>query len=764
IGPFSLQSPGGGATAYAIGGTAWYRKHFKLAEEDAGKRVILYFDGIYMESEVWVNGKRAGNHPYGYTAFWFDITPFLNDAGQENVVAVQVNNLGHNARWYSGSGIYRNVSLLVTDPLHVAVDGVYITTPEISDASAEVRMQLTVNNKSGQTKEAGIAVRLLDPEGVIAGETSRTVMIDPDGNTVVTEKVNIEDPRLWSLSSPDLYTAEVTVRDGEAISDVQSQTFGIRSVEISMDKGFVLNGEPMILKGGCMHHDNGLLGAAAFDRAEERRIEIMKANGFNAIRCAHNPPSKAFLDACDRLGMLVVDEIFDVWEQPKFMPDGAHLFFDEWWERDVESWILRDRNHPSVFMWSIGNEIMEAADSTGLHIARQLIDEVDAMDPSRPLSEAMQDMQGVFMGRSGWYDQEEHMALLDVVGYNYKDNYYVKDHKLYPEKIIYGSETFPLTSFEYWQLTEQLPWVIGDFVWTGMDYLGESALGNTGYVPEGTPEPPSLSDMVNSGVPMDMESMSAFMGALPEELPATFVAWCGDIDITGEKKPQMYFKDILWDNSQVEMLVHEPIPKGMIERSSNWGWPAEKHSWNWKGNEGTPLKVRVFTKGDRVVLELNGEKIGENAVSADTRYTAVFEVPYQPGELKATAYQDGPELGSIILGTTGNAVGIRLVADRTSIRADRNDLSFVSVLAVDENGETVKDASVQVSLSLSGDGELAATGNADPQDMASVNSRVVRTYNGMAQVILRPFARQGTMLLKASSEGLAPAELEIRVE
>lgn len=763
IGPFSNKSPGGGATGFAIGGTGWYRKHFTLENSDAEKRFALRFDGVYMDSEVWVNGNPVGSNAYGYTPFWFDITPYLNEPGEDNVVAVKVNNLGHNARWYSGSGIYRNVHLTVLDPLHVAVNGVYITTPRITSGSADVLLEVTVQNENDHETDANVSVSVMAPDGIPVGETDGSLSIVQGGKAIFSSTVNLTDPLLWSVSTPHLYQAEVVIRDGNKVTDRYLQSFGIRSIEISAEKGFVLNGESMLLKGGCMHHDNGLLGAAAFDRAEERRVEIMKANGFNAIRCAHNPPSAAFLDACDRLGMLVINEIYDVWELPKFMPDGSHLFFRDWWRKDMEAWILRDRNHPSVVMWSIGNEIMEAADTSGLEIAKDLIAVVRRLDPSRPVSEAMQDMAGVFTGKSSWYDQEEHMALLDVVGYNYKELYYEEDHRRYPERIIYGSETFPPRSFEFWQLTEKHPYVIGDFVWTSMDYLGEAGVASTQYVPEDTPEPPSLEDIVNSGVPIDLESIMAAMGSQSPTLPATFVAWCGDIDITGEKKPQMYYKDILWDNSPLEILVHAPIPEGMIERISMWGWPDEKPSWNWRGNEEKPLQVRVFTKGERVSLELNGETIGEKAVSADTRYTAEFDVPYQPGELKAIAYQNNQEIASKVLSTSGEAAAIRLLADRSEITADRNDLAFLTVEAVDEYGQLVNDATVKVLLSLTGNGELAATGNGCPDDMESVNRPVVKTWNGKAQAIVRPFADAGTITLIAESEGLTSAELEIVV-
>lgn len=762
IGPFSVRSPGGSGTGYVIGGTGWYRKHFTLKKSDAGKTVILRFDGVYMNSEIWVNGYLVGNHPYGYTPFWLNITQYLNKPGEDNVIAVKVNNTGRNARWYSGSGIYRNVYLTVIDPLHVSVWGTYITSSAVSDESADINFQITIQNDADKAADASVFVRVISPDEEIVEKFEGIVKLDANGMNIFKKIVNLKNPLLWSVSSPNLYKAEVTIRNGKKVTDRYVQSFGIRHIEYSAEKGLLLNGEKVLLKGGCIHHDNGLLGSAAINRAEERKIEIIKANGFNAIRCAHNPPSEALLDACDRLGMLVIDEIFDAWERPKVPPMGSHLFFKEWWKKDVETWMLRDRNHPSVIMWSIGNEILEAADSSGLRIAKELVNAVRSLDPTRPVTEAMQDMEGVFTGRSGWYKQADHMALLDIVGYNYKLDYFEKDHELYPERIIVSTESFPAQSFEYWQAVEKFPWLIGDFVWTCMDYLGESAVAKTSYVPEGTPEPPTLQDILASGVPIDLEKlMKEFFSRKIDSLPATFVAWCGDIDISGEKKPQMYYKDVLWDNSKLEILVHAPTPAGMVERTSMWGWPDELSSWNWKGNEGKPLRVRVFTKADKVKLELNGSTIGEKEVSADTRYTATFDVPYQPGELKATAFKAGNLFATKILKTTGEVAGIRLIADRSIIKANRNDLAFVRIEAVDDNGQLVPDAAVNVKLTLTGNGEFAATGNACPYDMASVNKTNIKTYNGRAHAIIRPFTKAGKINIKAESPGLTGKVLEI---
>lgn len=755
IGPFSKSSPGARSTGFVLGGTAWYRKHFKLDKADAGKTAILRFDGVYMESEVWVNGKPAGNHVYGYTPFWFDITPFLNKTGKDNVIAVKVNNTGRNSRWYSGSGIYRNVHLTITDPVHISIWGVHVTTPEISANSSDINLEVTVQNDADKAIDALISVRIIAPDATVAGKAEGSVKINTREKSVFRNKIVVEEPVLWSVSSPGIYLAEVTVNAGDKIIDQYIQSFGIRYIEVSAEKGFLLNGEPLELKGGCMHHDNGLLGSAAFDRAEERRVEIMKANGFNAIRTSHNPPSEAFLNACDRQGMLVIDETFDMWERPK-NPQDYHLFFKDWWKKDVEAMILRDRNHPSVIFWSIGNEIPERADTSGIRIAKSIISYIKQMDTTRPFTNAINGLRG-----NTWDATAGAFELLTVGGYNYRLNQYEPDHEMFPDRIMMGTESFPMEAFENWQQVEKHPYVIGDFVWTGMDYLGEVAIGRSQYIsPDQQRLPrtgmPPAGGMPASGPPPNMANTYSRPSPWP-----WFDAWCGDIDIAGGKKPQMAYKDILWGNSKLEMNVHAPIPEGKIESISRWGWSDEWPSWNWKGNEGKPLQVRIFTKADNVRLELNGKVIGEKAVSVDTKYIAVFDVPYQSGELKAIAYENGREIAVKAIKTSGEAVGIRLVADRSSIRADRNDLAFVTIEAIDENGQVVSDAAIKVKLTLTGNGELAASGNAGPNDMESVNKPVVKTFNGKAQAIIRPYATAGTISLKAESEGLRQGVLEI---
>ena len=542
----------------------------------------------------------------------------------------------------------------------------------------------------------------------------------------------LKDPALWSINSPQLYQAITEVSFNGKIVDQQTTTFGIRSIEFSAEKGFLLNGEPIELKGGCMHHDNGPLGSATIDRAEERRVELMKKFGFNAIRTSHNPPSRQFLDACDRLGVLVIDEAFDQWQRPK-NPEDYNLYFDKWHQRDLEAMVLRDRNHPSVIFWSIGNEINERVDPSGLEIMKNLSAIVKKIDTSRPITEAI----CFFWDHPGykWETTVPAFAQLDVGGYNYKLDEYENDHKIAPERLMMGTESFPLQAFENWQMVEKHPYVIGDFVWTAMDYLGESGIGHS-----------SVKKDTKDTFSMDWPWYNAY---------------CGDIDICGFKKPQSYFRDVVWKVSNLKMAVHSPIPSGMKELVSYWGWPNEQQSWNWAGSEGQKLQVNIYSNYPEVRLELNGKVIGTKTVSAETKLTAAFEVQYEAGELKAVALKDGKEIESKVLKTTGKPAKIRLTADRSELKASRNDLSYVTVEVVDETGAIIPNANLPIQFKVEGAGELAAVENGNPADMKSFRSPQVTSFNGKCLVILRPTGTSGEIKLKAESENLQGAELSI---
>ncbi len=733
--PFSKDSEGGKATGHFPGGTGWYLKTFTLEQWQQKKRLNLYFEGAYMETEIWVNGQKATYHPYGYTSFFCDITPYCKFPGESNTLAVKVSNKGKNSRWYSGSGIYRHVWLETTDPVYIEPWGTYITSTDIKPDLAEVKINAEISNSTNKILKPEVEINIFDPSGNIAGSSSEKISIDAGKKVTVAIVIKVSDPLLWSVDSPSIYNAVVSLRAGTRYYDSFGTTFGIRSISFSAENGFLLNGRQIKLKGGCVHHDNGFLGSAAIDRADERKAELLKANGFNAVRCAHNPPSEKFLEACDRVGLLVIDEAFDHWQKPK-NPEDYHRFFNEWHVKDIESMVLRDRNHPSVIMWSIGNEIQERVDSSGLAIARELKSIVKKNDPTRPVTAAICE----FWDNPGksWKDTENAFEVLDVGGYNYQWRNYEKDHAIYPGRIMNGTESTAMERASNWDLVEKYPYILGDFIWTAIDYLGESGIGNTRY------------------------SRSQDKEVNFRDWP-WFNAWCGDIDLTGNKKPQCAIRDILWGNSKIEMLIHSPVPSGSFEKVSYWGWPDEIASWNWKGSEGRLMQVRVFTRYPAVRLYLNGKVVGEDKVISDgaDKYTVRFRISYKPGTLKAVGLDGGLEKDSIILVTAGKVSGIELNADRINLKASKNDLSYVQISLRDNSGNLVQDDDMKLNISVSGEGTIAASGNSAPDDMESFRSLTPKTFRGRALVILRPSGKPGTMTLKVSADGLPEVSTNI---
>jgi len=809
IGPFDKSATDKMSSGYTIGGIGWYRKSFTTKPEDIGKTFYLQFDGVYMNSDVWINGKHLGFHPYGYTPFYYDITSFLNQTGQQNVVAVRVRNEGLNSRWYSGSGINRHVWLTTVNPLHVDISGgIYVTTPEVSEGSADVRVVTTLVNSGSTDEEAVIKTQLFNASGKIVANAASESRISSGQTVEIVQDLKVLNPDLWSTDDPKLYTARISLVKDENEVDVSRESFGIRSIKIDARNGLTINGKPLELIGGCYHHDNGPLGAASIDRAEERKIEILKKYGFNAIRTSHNPPSPALLDACDRLGMVVIDEIFDMWENPKKEKD-YHLYFREWWKKDVDSWVKRDRNHPSVIMWSIGNEIREAADTSGYRIATNLTGAIRSLDPTRAITEAMLGMgAGSAPGRTRWDDFETHLELLDVVGYNYAFSRYESDHEKYPERIMVGTETNPPFALENYELVKKLPYVIGYFVWTATDNIGEAGVGlpqlrdinepdfqrqfnpPTGVAPAqprprtgdnfappadmpgmpGTQTGPrqpgqrSTTPSGGQGTPVARPTPGAGAGGgfFRRDTWPVYTNYQGDIDLIDNRKVPSFYQYVVWGKSKVEMFVHRPVPEGKREVTSRWGFPDELKSWNWEGNEGKKFLVHVYTRCPKVKLELNGKVVGEQDVDPTKSITATFELPYESGSLIARCYENGKEIASETIKTTGKPESIRLTADRTRINTGNNDLSYVMAEILDKDGNIVPDAdNIIISFEVSGSGKVAGVGSGDPRDMSSFQQPRKKTWQGVCMAVVRPGAEPGKIMVRASSEGLRGASVVI---
>ncbi|KAA2241742.1 glycoside hydrolase family 2 protein [Chitinophaga agrisoli] len=724
--PFSPDAVSQVSGGFTTGGTGWYRKTFTIPAAQQGKKIQLQFDGVYMNAEVYLNGKRLGKHPYGYTSFWYDITPRVK-FGAENVLAVKIKNDGENSRWYAGSGIYRHVWLTTIDPVHVAPWGTYITTPQVSPQSATVHINTKIVNEAADAAPLRITTHIINAAGKEVGVVNATQQLAGKADSPYDQDLTIARPQLWSTETPVLYTAVTEVYRNAQLTDRVQTTFGIRSITADAVNGFRLNGQPIKLKGGCVHHDNGPLGAKAYDRAEERKVALLKASGYNAIRCAHNPPSPAFLDACDRLGMLVIDEAFDIWTQGK-NPDDYHLYFNEWWQRDLESMLYRDRNHPSIIMWSTGNEIPNREKPEVVKVAKMLSDYIRTLDTTRFITCGV---NGVTP------DKDPFLATLDIAGYNYARDRYDTDHLRLPSRVMFATESLPLEAFDYWMGVTDHPWVIGDFVWTAFDYIGEASIGWLGYWQDQTFYPWNL-------------------------------AYCGDIDICGWKRPQSYYRDVLWKPNQVSVFVKPPQPSFPINPKkvdwSHWEWHDVVADWNWKGHEQQPLEVEVYSSCDEVALFLNGKSLGKKTTNRSNKFTAHWQVPYQPGTLKAVGYSQGKEVSNAALRTADAPAQLQLSADRTTIHAKGQDLSYITVELQDKNGVRDTRAENAVRFTVEGPGVIAGVGNANPISTESCQLPRRKAWQGRCLVIVKSTGEKGNIVLKAAADGLKGAEVRVVAE
>ncbi|WP_340112770.1 glycoside hydrolase family 2 TIM barrel-domain containing protein [Maribellus mangrovi] len=735
-GDFDASNPAGNDGAYLPTGVGWYRKQFEVPETWKGKKVIIYFGGVYMNSEVFINERSLGVYPYGYSSFYYDLTPHLK-IGEENTIAVRVDNSQQkNCRWYSGSGIYRHVSLIITDPVHIDQWGVAITTPEITDKTATVEIKTMVKNETSTIQEVTLSAEISNSDKQKAGSDEVKLELLPNSQQKIIQNVTVENPALWTPETPHLYHVGVSIKKGEQIIDKTDHAFGIRSIEFSSEKGFQLNGQEVILNGGCVHHDNGCLGAAAFDRAEERKVELLKEAGFNAVRTSHNIPSEAFLDACDRLGLLVIDEAFDGWREMKhtFTPvtHDYSTLFDKWWKTDVQTMVKRDKNHPSIIMWSIGNEIIERTKPEAVETARKLAAAVKEIDTTRPVTSAM-----TTWGQ-GWDIFDPLMAEHDVCGYNYQLHEAKTDHERVLSRIIYQSESYPKDAFFCWNLVEDNSYIIGDFVWTAIDYLGESGIGRWYY---------------EGDVPGEHWERDLF---------PWHASYCGDIDMTGWRKPISHYRSMLYnDTEKLYMAVREPEQEGSKIITTMWGtWPTWE-SWTWPGHEGKEIEVEVYSKYEKVRLYLNGELIGEKLTGRNEEFKALFNLPYREGELKAVGVVGDTEMENTVLKTAGDASKIKLTADRTEIKADGHDLSFITIEITDEKGIPDPNADNQLQFEIEGPGAIIGVANGDIKDLDPYVGNSRKTFHGRAMVVVRSTKNTGNIVLKVKEPSLGDYEIKL---
>ena len=726
------NNPRGGENGFFPTGMGWYRKTFSVPVQWKDQKVAIYFEGVYMNAEVFVNGKSVGIQPYGYTSFEYDLTPYLK-FGQQNTIAVKVDNSKQkNSRWYSGSGIYRHVWLKVKNPIHIKNWGVAISTPEVTNEKAKVQIKTIVKNETTSSQIILLATNIINKKGRSVANTDIKIELQPNEEKEVTQNLALENPALWSLETPNLYAANVNIRQGNKDLDVITKDFGIRTIEFSAENGFLLNGKKIELNGGCVHHDNGALGAAAYDRAEERRVELLKAAGFNALRTSHNPPSEAFLDACDRLGMLVIDEAFDGWKVKKTTYDYASNF-DKWWKHDVESMVLRDRNHPSIIMWSTGNEIIERKEAAAVETAKMLANAVRNIDPTRPVTSAMTTWD------KSWEIFDPLMAAHDVAGYNYQLHHAESDHERVPSRIIVQTESYPKDAFSNWNLVQKHSYIIGDFVWTAMDYLGESGIGRYVYPGETTGEP------------------------WEANLYPWHGAYCGDLDVTGWRKPISHYRSMLYNNNEkIYMAVREPNPDSGAIKLTTWAvWPTWE-SWTWPGQEGKNIEVEVYSKYPKVRLYLNDKLMGEKETGLAQEFKVTFAIPYAAGQLKAVGIENDKETESVVLQTAQKATQIKLAADRNEIIANAQDLSYINIELTDENGILNPNAENQLTFAVSGPAVIVAVDNANLKDTDLYVSNTRKAWKGKAMVIVKSTKEAGDILVEVNSAGLKKSIIKIQ--
>ncbi len=751
-GPFNEKEPASQCGGYLPTGIGWYRKRFRLPGSFKEKLLTIEFDGVYQNSEVWINGQYLGKRPYGFIPFYYDLTPHIHLDG-ENVLAVKVDNSRQtNCRWYSGSGIYRHTWLLSTNQVHVAQWGTLVTTPLVSRGTATVQVKTAIKNEGKRIASCSLTTTLLDAEGKTIQSAESSQEVAPSAGYEFVQQLRVTKPQLWSVDGPKLYKVRSALHSQSHVIDEYETPFGIREAVFDVDRGFLLNGEHVKLNGACLHHEAGCVGAAVPERVWQRRLETLKEMGCNAIRTSHNPYAAEFLALCDRMGFLVMNEAFDEWKVPKGQigPNGYSNYFTEWYERDVQNFVRRDRNHPSVILWSAGNEVGDQGAPEGAETLGKLLKVFRAEDPTRPVTVGCDHINSEPASDAA---RPEFLALLDVVGYNYVDRwrdrrekYYSIDRRAHPKWRFIGTESeamggirgsyrdlfrneqspaffgFPagrnIDVEQLWKFVHTCDYVSGDFMWTGIDYLGEARWPMKGS---------------SSGV----------------------------IDTCGFKKDGFYFYQSQWtDRPVLHLFPH----------------------WNWKGKEGSEIPVTCYTNCDTVELFVNGRSFGVKGyefprVGMEGRYgnyperakaartTAdlhlTWDVPYEPGILKAVGIKDKKTVATIEVSTTSEPVAIALSANREMISADRRDVAHLTVQILDDKGRVVPVADNEVTFMLEGDGILLGVDNGNPESHEDYKSKLRKAFNGLCLAIVQSTDIPGRIRVTASSPGLKSASVDI---
>lgn len=763
-------------SGYFPGDTCNYTKNIKVPVEWKEECIGLKFDGAMMHASIDINGCKVGEHHYGYAPFYVDITDYVA-FGEENRITVNVNTgVQPSSRWYTGSGLFRGLVLCHSPRVHIQNDGVFVYTKEVTGETAFLEAQVDLSNATLENRLVKVTVMLMEEGSTeIKAKAERVVQINPNSQETARMVLHLKHSKVWSIEKPNLYQVRATaenigtfrthfVKNEENTVDEATTLFGIRTITADSIRGLRINGKTEKLKGGCLHHDNGLLGAISLYESEVRKVKKLKEIGFNAIRTTHNPPSLALLEACDRLGMYVFDEAFDAWGIAKRTGDYSQ-YFESQWKKDLTAFVRRDRPHPSVIIWSTGNEIPERGGlNNGYTRATQLAEAIRELDPTRPVSNGicsfwsgLDDAMARGQDQSQNAKDENHSDLwerctepftngLDIVGYNYMEDLYERDHELFPERVILGSENFPKEIGFRWPMVERLPYVIGDFTWTAWDYIGEAGIGKA--------------VSVEKDDPLLKKGPGALMAHETSPYPWR-TANDADFDITGHMRPQGAYRSVVWGSDKTYLFSRHPETYGKTEITSLWGFPAVDRNWNYSGYENKPVEVLIFSGAEEVELIKDGQPVERKAVTKDGKMpgSVSFELIYTPGKLEAVSYSKGQEISRDQLETSGKPAKLSVIPEKTVMRADGHDLVYVNIDVLDEKGRLVTDAAIELTACTEGSGYLAGFGTGNPVTEENYTDDQTISFCGHATAVIRSGYEAGKTVLAVSAEGMDQAEI-----
>lgn len=770
------EEPNGSGNGFFREESYVYTKTFSMNADDKDKNVYLEFEGVYQNAFVYVNNSFAGKCPYGYSNFYVDITKYLN-YNEPNALKVVVKNGVPSGRWYTGGGIYRDVNLMIADRLHLAPDSVQLAAIEVEDDQAIIRAKSTIAYTGIGIREITLCTELMDTDGNVVAADEMPVTVEEHSEQTYQQKMYVLNPNRWDAENPYLYTYRTYIKENDSVIDEETGTFGIRKLQLDTKHGLRVNGKVVKLRGGCIHHDNGIIGTAEFTHSAEARVKKLKETGFNAIRSAHYPMSRKLLEACDKYGMYVMDEYSDVWVSTKVEFDYSTQM-TEWWEHDIENLVKKDYNHPCVIMYSIGNEIPEAGNKFDVQWGKKIADKLRSLDDIRYTTNSlnlllaiMNDlpklmaqnadaqaaantekdqpqeinsmmnnlgaMMAQFMASDFAAEKvKEACAQVDITGYNYAAARYEIDGKLFPNRILVGSETNPPDLDKNWELVEKLPYVIGDFDWTAWDYIGETGIGKINYT--------------------DQQSMG-FYAPYPCK-----IAYCGDINILGNRRPISYWRELIWGLRKAPYIaVQLPQHYGEPQSTTQWSMSDAVRSWNWNGYEGKPVKVEVYAAADEVELLINGQSVERKKVGETKKYITIFDTTYHAGKVEVIAYSDGKECGRDEILTASDEVVIAAKADRTQIPADGSDIAYIDICMQDASGILNPNADKAVSISLDGPGEIMGYGSADPESEENYYDTVAKAYEGKLRAAVRGTGETGKIVVTLSADGLESVKVDV---